>query len=70
MSVIATNPKRSVAYIYLALAILILIALGSIMVVGVRKHNLKHILYAIGLIALMVFLFWLMALFFGPIHIL
>lgn len=50
---VVTNPKRSLAYAYLALGTLVILALMSIIIVGVKRHNIIHIFYGTGFIAFM-----------------
>ena len=54
---VATNPGALAGFIYLILGLLILIPLLSIIISGIRAHNIKHIAYGVGLIGLMVVLF-------------
>jgi hypothetical protein len=57
----ATNPGALAGFIYLILGLLILIPLLSMIISGIRAHNIKHIIYDLGLIGLMVVLFIIIA---------
>lgn len=67
---VVTNPKKTLIYIYAGIGALIILALLSIFVAGIKKHNILHLFYGGGLISLMLFLLTAMNLMFGYVAVL